>query len=392
MDAAKFSAVSPGNLVKVPTEWGDDHAFVPDPLPPTWEFPPDLWPLLADAKQKVGVLEGLGRNLPTPAILLRPLADREAIRSSRLEGTYASPKELLLYELDPRESTSEHDPINDHREVFNYRKALVYGTESSLPLSLRLLKNLHRILLGGVRGRDKNPGEFRSIQVGIGAGGRFIPPPPDRVMECLHPLEHYFHAPSQNYDPLVNCFLVHYQFETIHPFNDGNGRVGRLLLALMLQQQCDLSKPWLYMSEYFEKHREEYMQLLFNVSAKADWCGWVEFCVRGTLEQAKDTVIRCERLLKIREQFMQRVADVGGSVRLNQIVEDIFFSPFVRVADLPGKLNVTYPTAKADVERLVNAGILQELPNVYPKTYYAPEVFSIAYEKLDSDDLPAAGI
>jgi len=385
MDISKFSQNSPGKLVKVSTDWGEDHGFVPDPLPPDWTFPPDLWPLLASAKHEIGILEGLGRNLPNPAIVLRPLADREAIRSSRLEGTYASPKELLLFELEPRESESAQDPTNDHREVFNYRKALQHGMQSELPLSLRLLRELHRILLSGVRGKDKNPGEFRSIQVGIGAGGRFIPPPPENVMECLHPLELYLNAPSSAFDPLVNCFVVHYQFETIHPFNDGNGRVGRLLLALMLQQQCGLTKPWLYLSEFFEKNRDEYVQYLFDVSATGNWYQWIEFCIRGTLEQARETLTRCEQLLRIREQFRQRVADVGGSFRLHQIVDDIFHSPFVRIADLPDRLDVSYPTAKSDVERLENAGILREVPNVYPKTYYAPEVFSIAYEKLDDD-------
>jgi len=387
MDSSAFQRDAPGKVVSI---GNGEHAFVPDPLPPDWVFPADLWPLLADAKQHLGILEGLGRNLPNPAILLRPLADREAIRSSRLEGTYATAKELLLFDLEPRESESETDPVNDQREVFNYRRALAHGTSSELPLSNRLLKEMHRILLERVRGADRAPGAFRKIQVAIGSTDpsvppRFVPPPPQRLRECLDLFEKYLHVTSSPFDPLVDCFLVHYQFETIHPFVDGNGRVGRLLLAIMLQQRCSLSKPWLYMSEYFDKNREEYVDSLFRISTRANWHGWIEYCLRGTLRQAKDTIERCERLRIIREEFMQRVTNAGGSVRLNQIVESIFYSPFVRLADLPAILGVTYPTAKSDIERLVEAGILQELPNVHPKTYFAPEVFNIAYDELDDE-------
>ncbi len=383
VDAEKFSKNSPGEIVPISTQWGDDHAFIPAPLPPNWTFPEHLWPLLSEAKQQIGILEGLGRTLPNPSILLRPIADREAIRSSRLEGTYASPRELLLFELEPRESKSERDPVNDHREVFNYRRALTHGTESELPVSLRLLRELHEILLTGVRGKEKSPGQFRRIQVGIGSDGRFIPPPADKASDCLDDLEKYFRRDGTGIDGLVDCFLCHYQFETIHPFIDGNGRVGRLLLAIMMQQRLGMSKPWLYMSEYFENFKEDYVTNLFNVSAKGDWTKWIEYCLRGTLQQAKDTITRCEKLRSLRERFMQQIMEGGGSVRLNQIVEAIFHSPFIRVADLPGRLGVTYPTAKADVERLVESEILQELPDTYPKTYYAPEVFVVSYDEIE---------
>jgi len=383
MQISLFSPESPGNVVPIT---GGEHAFVPIDLPPPWGFPSSLWPLLSDAKQQIGILEGLGRLLPNPGILLRPLEDREAIRSSSLEGTYATPKELLLFELAPREAASEEDPTNDHREVFNYRRALHHGVQSKLPLSLRLLKEMHQILLDGVRGKDKNPGNFRNIQVAIGSSRRFVPPPPESVLKCLDAMEKYLHIEESRYDALVDCFLVHYQFETIHPFNDGNGRIGRLLLALMMQQRCGMSKPWLYLSEFFDSYRDEYINNLFRISTQADWSTWIEFCLQATVTQAKATITRCERLVAIRERFNQRLVDVGGNVRLNQIVEQIFHSPFVRIADLPKQLGVTYPTAKADVDRLADAGILRELPNVTPKTYFAPEVYSVAYEELGDDD------
>ena len=294
---------------------------------------------------------------------------------------------MLLFELDPTEASASRSPSNDQREVLNYRKALYHGVTSDLPLSSRLIRELHEILLEGVRGRDRTPGEFRRIQVGIGPGlsARFIPPPPEHIEDCLRPLENYFHIESSRFDPLVDCFLVHYQFETIHPFVDGNGRVGRLLLSIMLQERCRLTKPWLYLSEFFEQHRDEYIDHLYRVSTDGNWHDWIEFCLRGALEQAKDTITRCERLNAIRAEFMERLSSAGGSVRLPQIVDRIFNSPFIRVAELPSILGVTYPTAKADIGRLVRAGILQELPGVWPKTFYAPEVFNIAYDELGEE-------
>ncbi len=382
MDPAIFEPNVPGTVIPI---GNGEHAFIPSPLPPNWEFPADLWPILSEAKHQLGILEGLGRNLPSPAILLRPLADREAIRSSRLEGTYATAKELLLFDLAPKQPASESDRMNEQREVFNYRRALHYGIESKLPLSARLLRDMHRILLENVRGRDRAPGRFRKVQVAIGPDRRFVPPPAELLMECIDPLEKYMHVDQPVFDPLVDCFLVHYQFEAIHPFMDGNGRVGRLLLALMLQERCHLSKPWLYMSEYFDRNRDDYIGHLFRVSTHANWHAWIEFCIRGTVQQARDTIRRCEQLRVVREEFMERVTRVGGSVRLNQIVEGIFHSPFVRVADLPRRLGITYPTAKADIERLVDAGILRELPQVTPRTFYAPEVFDVAYDELEDD-------
>lgn len=382
MDRNLFTRESPGTLV--PIEDGD-VAFLPEPLPPRWEFPARLWPLLSDAMSCVRELNAFGFTLPNPTILLRPLADREAIKSSRIEGTYATAKELLLFELQPT-GTPGVDGTQDYREVYNYQRALYHGTSSELPLSLRLIRELHGILLANVRGRDKTPGDFRKVQVAIGATRRFIPPPPNHVEDCMQPLETYFHDESKTFEPLVYCFLVHYQFETIHPFVDGNGRVGRLLLAIMMQQRCELARPWLYLSEFFERHRDEYVERLFAVSTRAAWSEWIEFCLLGTVEHAKNTIALCKKLIEMREQYAKRVADSGGNIRLSIIVDDIFSSPFVRVSSLAKRLNVTYPTAKSDLERLVNVGILKELSGVNPKTFYAPEVFGIAYGGMDDGD------
>lgn len=379
MDVTQFAAESPGELIRLSD---GDSAFVPAPLPPDWQFPYELWPLLAEVKQQFGVLEGIGRVLPNPGLLLRPMEDREAIRSSKLEGTFVTPTELLLFDMEPLEPSSETDPVNSQREVFNYRRALHEAINSPLPISLRLMCDMHRTLLTGVRGQDRSPGHFRQVQVYLGSSKRFIPTPPFRLAECLDFFEKALHQPVP-FDPIVESFIAHYQFETIHPFVDGNGRIGRLLLALMIYQRCSFSKPWLYMSAFFERSRDEYVERLFKVSSRGDWTGWMEFCLRGAAYQAKDTIDRCERLLKFRADYVARIDQSGGSVRLHQIIDQMFQSPFLRVADLARRLEVTYPTAKSDIDRLANLGILRDLPNVSPKTFYSPHLFNLAYEDLE---------
>lgn len=378
MDETRFGPTSPGQLVTIP-EGG--KAFVPEALPSRYEFDTLLWPLLAEAKAKVALLEGIGRNLPNPGILLRPLESREALQSSRLEGTYITAKEFLLFDLN---TETESERRSDWREVHNCREALKFGQASELPLSLRLILDLHRILMQGITRSGVNPGRFRDGQVAIGSNLRFVPPPPHLIQEGLQAFEKYIHQ-STPPDPLIHCFLCHYQFETIHPFSDGNGRVGRLLLALMLQQQCGLSKPWLYLSDVLERRREEYCDLLFEVSSRGAWTDWLGFCLRATIDQATETIERCDQLQNVRESIKQRVSECGGNVRLNQIVDQLFISPFIQVADLPEILGVTFPTARADCLRLEAAGILTQLSNVSPITYLSPEIFNVAYNRIGDD-------
>ncbi len=380
MDESRFTKKSPGTLVPI-QEGG--KAFVPDPLPASWRFPPKLWPLLAEAKSKVCLLEGIGRSLPNAGILLRPLHDREALQSSRLEGTYITAKEFLLFELESTANDDSNERIDDWREVHNYRKALQHSASTPLPLSLRLIRELHQILMERVRRGDMTPGQFRTHQVAIGKRmtPRFVPPPPNVLGECLDSFEKYLHQDTDP-DPLIHCFLCHYQFETIHPFHDGNGRVGRLLLGLMLQQRCGLTKPWLYLSDVFERWREEYCDAMFNVSARGSWDSWVELCLNATIQQAKETIARCERLQAVRDDFTSKVAQISGSIRLSMIVDGLFVSPFIRIADLPKRLDVTYPTAKADCDKLVASEILVPLENVTPATLVARDVFNVAYEDI----------
>lgn len=379
MDITKFLESKTGDLVPI-DPIHNDWAFIPAPLPPTWDFSVELWPILAEAKQELGRLDGIGRTLPNPELLLRPLQSREAIRSSSLEGTFATPQELLLFELQPRESDSEKDPINSHREVANYSVSLRQGIKllDDLPFCLRLIKELHLTLLGGVRGREKSPGNFRVSQNHIGSNKRFIPPPPTHLQDCLNAFEKRMNEFDDNYDPLVRCYLLHYQFEAIHPFMDGNGRVGRALLSLMTYKWCNLHMPWLYMSAYFERYKDEYIDNLFNVSARGDWHTWIDYCLRGTVLQARDAIKRCEQLKALKDSFHETVGNSGP--RAHPIIEGLFQTPLLSIPDVVKRFNVSYPTAKSDVEKLVKLKILAELPDAHPKIFFCPQIFSVAFE------------
>ena len=355
--------------------------FVPASLPPRdWMFPQRLWPRLVDARAALAKLDGMAFVLPDPDLLLQPLQRREALRSSSLEGTFATPQELLLFELDQSRGAETPAAADAWREVFNYTRALRVEQDRDQPLGLHLIRELHQLLMTGVRGYRSSPGAFRTTQVYVGATRRFVPPPPTHLQPCLDALQAYLDASDGSLDPLVRSYLVHYQFEAIHPFLDGNGRVGRLLLAVMTKHSCNLHKAWLYMSAFFDRHKDEYIDRLFRISTHGDWDGWIEFCLQGTVEQSIDTVSRCGALLALQKEFTARLQRTKGSVRLQRIVDDLFQSPVVRVVDLQRSLAVTYPTAKADVDRLVAAKVLQELANEPLKTFYAPEVLDIAFK------------
>jgi Fic family protein len=388
VDSQRFTPEAAGNLLPIdlPPK-GKDWSFVPTALPPKWEFPNHLWPLLTDAKEALGTLNGIGQTLPDQQLLLRPLQNREAISSSSIEGTYITPEQLLLYELDPREADSPSDQIADWNEVSNYNRALIHGCEllKELPLCNRLIREMHGILMTGVRGRYKTPGQFRKCQVQIGSNARFVPPPPDIAEKCMDDLERYMNEPDEQYDPLVRGFLVHYQFEAIHPFADGNGRVGRALLALTIYKWLGHAMPWLYMSAYYEQFRDEYMQFLFQVSARGDWQNWIEFCLRGTVVQAKDSIRRCHEFNALRSDFHQRVDT--PSPRSHGLIEALFRAPLVTIPSVSKQFDISYHTAQADIERLASVGILHEFPNEYPRTFVALEIMRIAYQPAGGEPI-----
>ncbi len=383
MDIRQFTPESPGRLIPVEGIHEATHAYLPDLLPPRWEWLVDLWPTLLRAHRELARLDGIGRHLPDPNLLLRPLESREAQRSSQLEGTFATPRQLMLFELEPSVATSAADPDNAAREVANYAAALREGLRmlaADTPFSLWLVRQLHRHLLEGVRGSDSNPGSFRQRQVQIGRPPRFVPAPPFYLPERLDNFEQFARREERQYDPLVDAFILHYQFEAIHPFEDGNGRVGRLLLSLMITRWYGLSNQWLYMSEYFDTNKDEYFERLFQVSARNDWNGWIRFCLEGVVEQSINTEQRCSRLLQLSASFKERISALRGSLRLQDIVDRLFIVPVVQTSSLAARYEVVYHTARADIEKLRSIGILEELPNAPKKTYFAPEIIEIIYE------------
>jgi Fic family protein len=386
MDRNEFTDRMTGRLVPIPHTMPDAaFAFIPNPLPPAWEWPGYLWPLLLDARKSLSSLDGTGKHLPNPEILLQPLQQREAQLSSQLEGTITDPAQQVLFQADPRYPTSRSDPANAFREVYNYRLALRLRLDgkNDLPLSLRLIQQLHEVLMTGVRGSEQRPGEFRTIQNQINIPARFVPPPPEHLPEALDAFEKYMHTET-NYDPLVKAFLVHYQFETIHPFRDGNGRVGRLLLSLTIAEWCGLSSQWLYMSAFFERRKKEYMDLLLSVSTQGAWEYWIRFCLEGVIVQSVDAERRCEKLLQLHKDFHSRIK--GGSVRLSKLVDRLFSSPVITVNQYKSAFGVTYPTARSDLKKLEAYGIVQllqsrDLPEI---TYYCSQIYGITYGEVEA--------
>lgn len=385
MDKTRFTPQATGEIKRFQNELTNkaDWQFIPVELPIDWEFPVRLWPLLGEAKESLGTLNGIGRTLPDPELLIRPQQTREAIQSSKIEGTVVTPQQLLLYELDPREPASADGRVADWREVFNYTAALRRGCEmlKELPICNRIIKAMHRELMRGVRGASKLPGEFRPMQVQIGSSGRYIPPPASEIERLMGNLEAYLNLDEYRYDPLVMCFVTHYQFEAIHPFADGNGRVGRCLLALMIYLKLGHHLPWLYLSPYFEQYDDEYASNLFRISTHGDWERWVEFCLNGTIRQARDSISRCERLNSLLADYYQRIT--APSTRTETIIRQLFKNPIVNIAEVRRICgNIGYNTAQRDIDRLVDDGILSPLGTRRPKSYYSREIWEIAYSDI----------
>jgi len=383
MNIERFGTFKTGTVVPIETLRRQDWAFVPNPLPPaSWNMSASLWQLIAEARQAIGDLNGSGSNLSNPRLLLRPLQRREALRSSSLEGTYASPRELLLFEKAMRsEDVDSQNAENSWREVHNCYLALRTGyrqIRQGHSLNQSFICSLHKILMHGVRGEEKTPGLLRESQVHVGVDWRYNPPPPSEMKDCLVQLESYL-ANNVDHDPLVKAFLAHYQFEAIHPFTDGNGRIGRVLLSLTIARWLSLSHPWLYMSEFFENHRSDYISMLFRVSTDGECDEWVEFCAKGAIEQARLSVERCKKLEALKRNYMAMVEHGGHSHRLYRIIDMLFKSQVVYVTEARDRLRVSYQTAKGDLMTLEELGIVIEAENEYPKMYIADAILNIAY-------------
>ncbi len=352
---------APGRLVKTPQGvW----AFVPNSLPPEVRLSWSLVATLSAADRALAELAGVGGTLPNPHLLIGPFLRREAVLSSRIEGTQASLSDLFFFEAAPKQYPEPHDV----REVVSYVNALEYGLKriETLPISLRLIRELHEHLMAGVRGGDRSPGEFRRAQNWIGAEGctideaSYLPPPPHEVPTALGSLEEFYHA-SSDLPPLIRFALMHYQFEAIHPFLDGNGRIGRLLITLGLGAEGLLPQPLLYLSEFFEKNRQEYYRLLLAVTTHGEWDGWIRFFVRGVAEQSRHAIARARTLLGIRQELRNTLQSARASALLLRLVDELFLYPAITMRRAANVLRVTPRAAQLNLDKLIDAGILEEV-------------------------------
>lgn len=338
-------------------------AFIPTDLPPD---PPvnmdaEMIRLLSLADRKLGRLDGVTQILPNPDLFVGMYVQKEAVLSSQIEGTQASFVDVL--QVDPDTAAKRQDV----EEVVNYVKAMKYGMNrlETLPLSLRLLREIHGILLSGVRGSQRNPGDFRTSQNWIGSSGcslataSFVPPPVAEMTSALGHLENYMYSES-DIPHLIRIALIHAQFETIHPFLDGNGRMGRLLIAFWLYQQQILKYPLLYISYYFKKNRTEYYDRLMNIRTKGDWEGWVKFFLEGVAQVADEATQSASEIMKLKEMIMEKIQkETSGKANSVLLLDLLFRMPIITINVVKDELKVSYPTAKALTEHFREAKIIR---------------------------------
>lgn len=344
------------------------RAFVPAPLPPKPEIDlsGDRLRQLERAQLACGRLDGVSALLPDPDLFLYAYVRREALLSSQIEGTQSSLSDLLLFEMEEAPGV----PFDDVVEVSNYVAALEHGVErlrGGFPLSNRLLREVHGKLLARGRGAERSPGEFRRTQNWIGGtrpgNAHYVPPPPGRVQECMAALERFLHDEGSRLPILVQAAVAHVQFETIHPFLDGNGRVGRLLVTFLLTERRLLDRPVLYLSHHFKRRRREYYVRLQAVRDEGDWEGWLAFFLEGVAEVSREATATAAAILRMREEYRARIVERLGRAAANghRILERLFDHPIVTVARVRQWLGVTPAGANNLVNRLAAIGVLREI-------------------------------
>lgn len=342
-------------------------AFAPYPLPPSTESTAvaAVLPLLSMADQALGELIGISRLLPDPDLLVRPYLRQEAVASSAIEGTKATFADLITYE-----AVRLADPGSDVIDVINYTAALEQGlraVQDGERISPDLVRRLHRTLMSHARGEDfSTPGEFRTIQNHIGGGrqpadGNFVPPPPTEMHRCLDDLFAYLQRPEPTTPVLVEAAWMHYQFETIHPFIDGNGRVGRILIPLLLAYRRNYPRPLLYLSPYFRRHRNSYNDLLFEVSTRSAWEEWLQFFLDGVVEQALAATTLADRIIALGQEWHQRLDEVRAPRPTHRLADYIHRNIAVNASTAEIHLDVTGPTAYKAISILERVGILTEV-------------------------------
>ena len=323
-------------------------AYVPNPLPPKIEVDWELASLLSKADRKLEELSGAGQLFPNARLLIRPLLiRRESVTSSRIENTQSGLEDLFFFEADEM----ERPPVSDVKEIFNYVRAMEYGIKllEDLPISYRLICEVHGVLMKGVRGEYATPGLMRTSQNWIGGGNvmdaTYVPPPVPEMKQCFSDMEKYIHSNAQE-PALIQCALVHYQFEAIHPFVDGNGRIGRLLITFMLLEKKLLSQPLLYLSDFFERHREEYYKLLLNVSQRGDWKAWLMFFLNGVCQQSEDALLTIQKLLDLQNRYRALATRPRIPKVVNRLIDYLFASPVISISALSKAWEIPFPTVQ----------------------------------------------
>ncbi len=360
-----------------------DIGFKPDPLPPEISIEGELLDVFTRATSNVGQLSGIGRRVDNPSMLISPFIYKEAVVSSEIEGTRVTLSDVYEYEAGREKGGGPSR--NELKEVHNYVRAVFQGIEEmDGGIDLNLVRTLHQTLMSGVRGEDKQPGEFRDTQVYIGGRGteaRFVPPPPSVVPYAMQNLETYMQTGGA-YQPLIDIGLVHYQFETVHPFRDGNGRMGRLIIMLMMCDKELLPEPYLYPSSYFNRNREEYTDRLLAVSRDNAWVEWLTFFLEGISQQAQEAFSRASELLDLRDEYRERYQDGPNSV--SHLAMEVFTKPYLTVNEASELLNMTYGAANNAVSKLEDDGVLEEITGQSRnRVFRAREVFRIIQKPVD---------
>lgn len=338
--------------------------YQPNRLPITSLALERLLTAVGEANAALARYDGLLMGIVNPAVMLSPLTNQEAVLSSRIEGTQATIEEVLEHEAGQQ---YDQHKIYDIHEIINYRTALMLAkdTVASRPISLNLVKELHSILMNSVRGETKEPGEFRKDQNWIGSPGctidqaSFIPPNPLQLMDHLHAWEQYLGI--NDIDPILQAAVVHAQFELIHPFKDGNGRIGRLLIPLFLYSKNVLASPMFYLSDYLESNREEYYSRLGAISQTGDWTGWCAFFLRGVISQAQKNSATLHQVMALYEKTKTRVCDVTQSPNSIQLIDALFYRPIFTISDIAKQTDISKRTIQKLVQTLLAANIITTL-------------------------------
>jgi Fic family protein len=372
------------------------RAFIPADLPPDppVAFDEVTLSLLSQADQAIGRLDGASQMLPNPDLFVAMYIRREAVDSSAIEGTQSTLQDVLAFELDP----TSMDLPDDVEEVVNYVRAMNYGLSrlSTLPLSLRLIREIHGELLQGVRGENRAPGDFRATQNWIGASGAslntatFVPPPVSEMRDALANLERFLHGRG-SMPALVHCAISHAQFETIHPFLDGNGRVGRLLISFLLVHEGVQHRPLLYLSHYLKKWRAGYYDRLMAVRTAGNWEGWIRFFLQGVLETANEATRTAQKIIRLREQHREMLMGVGMGANEFRVLEALYERPLVNTALVARILGKSEVTAGKAISRLESLGLLEEITGKerYRVYRYSPywRMFNDHDDQIDDEPL-----